>query len=69
LQAVETGRTLAVNATDAVLLSYRRRWGEFVRDIEKTSLARGTLYVQAPTSAPFERLVLETLRRSGVLQP
>ena len=68
LRAAETGRTMAVNATDAVLLSYRRRWGEFVRAVEKTCLARAAVYVQAPTSAPFERLVLETLQRAGVLQ-
>ena len=67
LDAVETRRRLGVNVSEALLESYRARFAEFARGLEKTCLSRGCLYVQAPTSRPFEYLVLETLRRAGLL--
>ncbi len=67
LAAVESGRQMSVHVTEEVLASYRRRWAEFTTALRKTCLSRSTLYLQAPTSAPFERLVLETLRRAGLL--
>ncbi len=68
LGSVETNRRLNVNITEAVLASYAERWGEFVRWAEKTCLAKGAIYLQAPTTAPFERLVLHVLEKAGVLQ-
>lgn len=68
LGAVETGRRLNLNITEDVLLSYTERWGEFVRWTEKTCLSKGAIYLQAPTTAPFERLVLQVLERAGVLR-
>ena len=67
LSAVESGRRLSVNVTAEVLASFRERFVEFARGLERTCLSRGATYVRAPTSAPFERLVLETLRRAGML--
>jgi hypothetical protein len=69
-----------VNVTDEFLDSYRLRWEEFVGACERTCLgvpaatycggvplnSRAT-YVAAPTTVPFERLILRTLRQAGVL--
>ncbi|MCD4699785.1 MAG: DUF58 domain-containing protein [Phycisphaerae bacterium] len=68
LGSAETGRRLNLNISEAVLVSYAERWGEFVRWVEKTCLAKGALYLQAPTTAPFERLVLHVLEKAGVLR-
>jgi len=67
LAAAETKRQMSVNVTEQVLASYRRRWGQLVRGLERTCLSGGSLYIQAPTSTPFDRLVLETLHRAGLL--
>ncbi len=68
LGSVETGRRLNLNITEDVLASYAERWGEFVRWTEKTCLSKGAIYLQAPTTAPFERLVLQVLEKAGVLR-
>ena len=68
LSSVETDRRMNVNITQAVLDSYVKEWGEFVGLTEKTCLSKGAVYLQAPTSASFERLVLQTLQKAGVLQ-
>jgi len=67
LRHAETGGDLNVNVTDELLGAYRRRWAGFARACERECLARGATYVAAPTSIPFEKLVLEALRRAGVL--
>ena len=67
LRSAESADGMSLNVTETVLASYRQRWKEFVRGVEKTCLSRGAVYVRAPTSAPFERLVLETLQRAGVI--
>jgi uncharacterized protein (DUF58 family) len=68
LTSVEGGRRMNVQATAEVLASYARKWQEFVGGLEKTCLSRGAVYIQAPTWAPFERLVLQTLQKAGFLQ-
>ena len=68
LESVETHRRLDVVAGEAVLASYAQSWQEFVRGLEKTCLARGAVYLPAPTSLPFDRLVLRTLQAAGALQ-
>ncbi len=69
LTSVEAGGRVSVNVTEEVLDSYVLRWKQFVRGVEKVCASRGAVYVQAPTSTPFERLVLQTLQKAGVLQP
>ena len=68
LQDAETARRISLPVTPDVLASYRRAWAEFVEACRHACLSRGVTYVAAPTSVPFERLVLETLRRVGVLE-
>jgi uncharacterized protein (DUF58 family) len=67
LQAAEDGGQLAVEVTPEVLEAYRAAWRQFQAGCERTCIARGAIYVAAPTSLPFERLVLQSLRRAGVL--
>ncbi|MDY7010581.1 MAG: DUF58 domain-containing protein [Planctomycetota bacterium] len=68
LGSVETGRRMNLNINETVLASYAERWGEFIRSAEKSCLEKGAIYLQAPTSSPFERLVLQVLEKAGVLQ-
>ena len=63
----ELGRRWSVGVTDELLAGYRRRWGRFQAACERTCLSRGAVYVAAPTDLPFDRLVLWTLRKAGVL--
>ncbi len=80
LRDLETNREMNVNVTDEFLDSYRLRWAEFVGACERTCLRvpaatycdgapldRGATYIPAPTTVPFERLILRTLRQAGVL--
>lgn len=67
LRHAETGRQMGVNVGSELLESYRRGWLRFVRGCERACLSRGCTYVAAPTDLPFERLVLHSLRRAGVL--
>jgi uncharacterized protein (DUF58 family) len=68
LSAVEESGRLSVETNAAIMEQYRRQWHDFCRELEKTAMSRQTTYVQAPTTLPFERLVLEALKRAGVLQ-
>jgi uncharacterized protein (DUF58 family) len=68
LRSAETGAALALDATEEVLTAYRQRWQRMVGGLERVALSRGATYVSAPTEAPFEDLVLRTLRRAGVLE-
>jgi len=67
LRHAETGGDLNVNITDELLAAYRQQWAGFARACERTCLSCGATYVAACTSIPFEKLVLQTLRRAGVL--
>jgi uncharacterized protein (DUF58 family) len=68
LASVERRRRMDLQVTPEILAVYAQRWQQFVRGLEKTCLSRSASYVQAPTSAPFERLVLQALNQAGVLQ-
>ena len=63
----ETGAHMGVNVTEALIGGYRRRWEAFATGCERACSARGATYVAAPTNVPFEKFVLEALRRAGVL--
>ncbi len=68
LAAVETAGRRSLHVTEEILASYADQWRQFVAGTERTCLTRGAIYVQAPTSAPFDRLVMQTLAKAGVLQ-
>ncbi len=67
LEDAETGEAVNVDVTDAVRRSYAERWREFRDVLHRTAAARGAVYVPASTDVPMEKLVLQTLRRAGVL--
>jgi len=67
LEAAEGGGTMTLTVDEAVLESYRRRWGEFQAACERTCMGCGLTYVSACSDLPFDRLVLGTLGRCGVL--
>jgi uncharacterized protein (DUF58 family) len=62
LAATETNRSIDLTITPAVLADYRRRWQQYVHKLQAVCLSRGATYIQAPTSQPFDRLVLRTLQ-------
>jgi len=67
LHQAETLERMALDVTDDLLESYRRRFAEFRAACEHACLSRGATYAAAPTYVPFEQLVLQTLKRAGVL--
>lgn len=67
LRDAETGREISLHVTAQLRRSYRRRWRDFCDRVEKTSHLHGAIYVSAGSDLPFEKLILQTLRRSGVL--
>jgi uncharacterized protein (DUF58 family) len=68
LQHAETAQEMNLDVTPELLESYRLRWQEFRQACEHAVLSRGCTYVSAPTSLPFEKLVLGALRKTGVLE-
>ena len=67
LDCAETGRQMPLEATEAVLESYRRRWNGFQAGCERTCGSHGVTYIASPTDLPFEKLILTTLRQAGIL--
>jgi len=67
LRHSETGREMNITVTDQLRELYRQRWQEVSERIRKAILRRRGVYIPAPTDLPFEELILQTLRRSGVL--
>lgn len=67
LQQAETGERMALQITQAIRESYRRQWRQFQAACQRTCLSRGATYVATSTDLPFDRLVLQTLRRAGVV--
>lgn len=67
LHQAETGAEMAVDVTGELLASYRQQWEKYRSACERSCLACAATYVAAPTDAPFDQLVLQTLRRAGVL--
>jgi uncharacterized protein (DUF58 family) len=64
----EDGSVAEASVTAAVLAAYRARLDAYLRAVEESCRRRGVRRLLAPTSVPFERLVLEILRRQGVLR-
>ncbi|MBN1419774.1 MAG: DUF58 domain-containing protein [Planctomycetes bacterium] len=56
-----------VTISAPLLARYRRTLAGFRRSVRRFALARGITEVFASTSVPFDRLILESLRRLGVL--
>ena len=67
LKQAEKQTQLSADITDDLLASYRARWAAFQLGCEAACRARESIYVSACTDVPFDKLVLQTLRRAGVL--
>jgi len=67
LRDAETDQPMSLHVDEQLLGAYRARWEKFAGRCERECLSRGAIYVPSPTDIPFETLVLNTLRRAGVL--
>ena len=67
LEAAETHERRTMAISPKLLEAYARTWGRFTESCRRTCLACGATYVSAPTDVPFDRLILQTLRRAGLL--
>ena len=67
LEEPETAGRLGVLVTDELLAAYRAAWSDFQATCRRKCLSSGAMYVAAATSVPFDRLVLESLRKAGVV--
>ena len=67
LKQAEKQTQFSADISDELLANYRMRWASFQRDCEATCLSRESIYVSACTDVPFDELILNTLRRAGVL--
>jgi uncharacterized protein (DUF58 family) len=68
LEAAESRRRMEINLTPELVDNYRQRFQRFAHGVEKTCLARGAIYLPAHTEMEFDRLVLLTLQKAGLLQ-
>ncbi len=67
LRDAEKGREITAEITPESLRSAVERHARWCRGCQRACAARGAAYVPAPTDLPFERLVLDSLRRAGVV--
>jgi uncharacterized protein (DUF58 family) len=65
---VETGEPQEVSLDDGMRALYVQRVREWRDDIRATCGKRGIHYVYAETDAPWERVILQDLRRLGVVR-
>jgi uncharacterized protein (DUF58 family) len=65
---VEDGGVVEVSVSAPLLRTYRRTLEGFQAEIRDYCSRRSISYVPAPTDVPFDRLVLEYLRRRGLLR-
>jgi uncharacterized protein (DUF58 family) len=64
----ETGQTQEVSLEPGMLKLYRRRLEEWREGIRNDCTRRGIHYVSVQTDRPWEKVILEDLRRLGVVK-
>jgi len=64
----ETGRVLAVHLTEDLRERLRREADRFRAEAEAWCLSRGIGYAEAPTATAADALVLDVLRRGGLVR-
>ena len=67
LKQAEKQTQFSADISDELLASYRRKWAAYQLGCEATCMSRESTYVSACTDTPFDELILNTLRRAGVL--
>ena len=64
----ETKETREISVTPALLARYHEKLTAFCDNLSETANKHGMDYVQTTTEAPFEDLLLKTLRGAGLLR-
>ena len=64
----ETGAHTDISASPALLARYRRNVQAFCDNARATCVARGVPYVFATNDAPVDRVVLDAMRRAGIVR-
>jgi uncharacterized protein (DUF58 family) len=64
----ETHEVLEVGVSIETLVAYRARFQQWLHEREVDCTSRGMRYVRVPTDRPLAVLVLDDLRRAGVLR-
>lgn len=67
LRWAEGPARLNLDISPELLEQYRGSWKEFQESCRRACVARGVVYVPAPTNLPMEELLLSALRKAGVL--
>ncbi|QOJ01699.1 MAG: DUF58 domain-containing protein [Phycisphaeraceae bacterium] len=68
LTDAESGRAAEVTVSASLIARYRRSILAYTRDLKHAAAARGIGAFLAPSSTPVETLILDSLRRGGVLR-
>ena len=68
LEDAETGEIVQVSLTPRMIGIYRERLDRWCADAEDACARRGITYLRTATDVPLEDLLLEQLRRVGVLK-
>ncbi|MBN1553988.1 MAG: DUF58 domain-containing protein [Phycisphaerae bacterium] len=68
LQHAETDAFLRLNVTEALRQRHAAAWRDSCANLDHTCRCRQALFVSLPAEAPFEKLLLQTLRRAGVVR-
>lgn len=67
LRDVETGETRTITVTEAAAKQYRRRFEQFVREVEEYCRRYGLSYTRATTDIPYDQVLLRMMRASGAV--
>ncbi|RMH11277.1 MAG: DUF58 domain-containing protein [Planctomycetota bacterium] len=67
LTDIESGRAAEVTLTRTVMKGYERKLADLLTRLERDCKARAMRYALAPSDTDLNRLMLDTLRRRGVL--
>jgi hypothetical protein len=68
LTDAETGRGREVTMSAALFAAYRRRVNVYTTNLKALAASRGLAAYLVPTTTPVETLVLDSLRRGGMLR-
>ena len=67
LEDAETGEVVQVSLTPRMIAVYRERLDRWCADAEQACVQRGISYSRVVTDTPLEDLLLDRLRRTGLL--
>lgn len=68
LTDIETARGVEVTISPAAIARYRENLAEFLEDCRGACRARGIAHFLVPTQTPIDRLVIDSLRRGGMMR-